>query len=90
MLDVALLGALGAAWLVAMLLMRRLIVREVLARKMSIGTAAVIFGLVWSVVPLPALIWRPEALAVIVFSSALLFFVSAGTLIVMARMLEWR
>ena len=90
MLDVALLVALGAAWLVAIYMVRRIVIRDVVAGRMSISTAALIFGLVWGVVPLPALIWRPDAAVLIVFVSALLFVVAAGTTLLIARMLRLR
>jgi len=88
--DVTLFVALGAAWVVAMFFVRRRVIREVVARRMSIGTAAVILGLVFGVVPIPALLWRPEDFALIVFVSALLFVASAGTTMLMARMLGLR
>ena len=88
--DGVLFVALAAVWLVAMFLVRGGVIREVVARRMSIGTAAVILGLVFGVVPIPALIWRPEDFALIVFLSALLFVASAGTTLLMARMLGLR
>jgi hypothetical protein len=88
--DVALFVALGAAWLVAIFLVRRRVIRDVVGRRMSIGTAAVILGLVFGVVPLPALLWRPDAAVLIVFLSALLFVSAAGTTMLIARMLGLR
>lgn len=49
-----------------------------------------ILGVVWAVVPIPALMAFPDSLALIVFLTALLFFVAAGTTFVMARMLGLR
>ena len=85
--DVVLLIVLGAAWLVAIFVVRRRVIRDVVARQMPIGTAAMILGLVFGVFPLPALFVFPEAFALIVFLSALLFVVSAGTTLLMARMM---
>ena len=90
MLDVALLVAFGAAWLVSLFVIRGRVIRGVVARQMSIATAAVILGLLFAVVPLPALLWRPEDFVLIVFLSAVLFVVSAGSTMVMARILGLR
>jgi hypothetical protein len=90
MLDVALLVAFGVGWLVLVFLVRRYVIREVVARRMSIGTVAVLLGLVFGVLPLPALIAFPDSLALIVFVSALLFVAAAGTTFVMARMVGLR
>ena len=88
--DVALIVAIGAAWLVSLFLIRGRVIREVVARQMSIGTAAVILGLLFGVVPLAGLIWRPEEFVVIVFLSALTFFAAAGTTFAMARIVGLR
>lgn len=85
-----LLVAFGAAWLVSLFLVRRFVIREVLARRMSIGTAAVVLGLLFGVVPLPALMALPGSFVLIVFLSALLFLAAAGTTFVMARVLGLR
>jgi hypothetical protein len=73
-----------------MFLVRRYVIREVIAHRMSIGTAAVLLGLVFGVVPIPALIAFPGSFVLIVFLSALLFFAAAGTTFVMARVLGLR
>lgn len=88
--DVTLLVAFGAAWLVSMFFVRRFVIREVIARRMSIGTAAVILGLLFGVVPIPALIAFPDSLALIVFLCAALFVAAAGTVFVMARAMGLR
>jgi len=88
--NTVVLVAFGAAWLVSLFLVRRFVIREVIARRMSIGTAAVVLGLLFAVVPIPALIAFPDSLALIVFLSAALFVAAAGTTFVMARVLGLR
>ena len=73
-----------------MFLVRRYVIREVIAGRMSIGTAAVVLGLLFAAVPIPALFAFPDSFVLIVFLSALLFFAAAGTTFVMARMLGLR
>jgi hypothetical protein len=88
--NTVVLVAFGAAWLVSLFLVRRFVIREVIARRMSIGTAAVILGLLFGVVPIPALLAFPDSFALIVFLAAALFVAAAGTTFVMARVLGLR
>jgi hypothetical protein len=90
MFDVVLLVAFAVGWLVSVFLVRRYVIREVVARRMSIATVAVLLGLVFGVLPIPALFAFPGSFALIIFLAALMFLVAAGTTFVMARMVGLR